>query len=215
MDYSRNIACDNSQGGNSKLYIFPFVQYAESLIDVQDNILVDFPEVTVYDLNATNINFTNEFKEDLYEQTVSFQLKKLSESDKLKGWAEKDVSIIVKDNNNNYRIFGLYTGLIGTYKEESGTNRSDFNGYSFNYSTKEEISAPYLGSLAFFNITDNINLIFRLMTFATYADMIAFGTPTTPIIARVLNDENKVLENTEYRIFPDGTRMWIANTEDN
>jgi len=52
-------------------------------------------------------------------------------------------------------------------------------------------------------------------SYSTYADMIAAGTPLTTTIVRVLIDEDKGLENTEYRLYTNGVRMWIANTIDN
>jgi hypothetical protein len=53
------------------------------------------------------------------------------------------------------------------------------------------------------------------VTYSTYALMIEASTPTMVTMARVLVDENKGIENSEYRIYTDGTRMWIANTIDN
>lgn len=155
MDYSRKKQCSNSQGGNSKVYIFPFIEYLDSQIIVTNNVLTSFPYNIIYDLNANNINFESEGNdnEDInYNEKVSFSLNKLSENDNFKQFLKQDYRIIIKDNNNKIRLFGLKNGLKGGYKEESGTNRTDFNGYSFSFETKEENSAPYLTDLSLFNI---------------------------------------------------------------
>lgn len=164
MDYSRNIQCDNSQGGNSKIYLFPFIDYLDSQIIVENNILVEFPYAIIYDLNAVNINFNIDVKQDKdieYSEKISFQLKKLSEVDKFKEYVSRDYRAIIHTNNNQFRLLGLKTGLIGSYKEEQGTNRSEFSGYSFSFETKEENTAPYLNDLSLFNVMPIEGLLFN------------------------------------------------------
>jgi len=152
MDYSRKIQCDNSQGGASKIYVMPFINYLDSQITVVNNILTVFPYNIIYDMNAANINYTVDANDDLYDEKISFQIKKLLENDNFNDFIKQDYRVIIKDNNNKIRLFGLKNGMIGSYKEEIGTNRNEFNGYSFNFQNKEEQSAPYLSDLSLFNI---------------------------------------------------------------
>ena len=49
----------------------------------------------------------------------------------------------------------------------------------------------------------------------TYALMLSITVYSKLIIVKVLNDENKGIENTIYHIYPDGVRMWIASVQDN
>ena len=49
----------------------------------------------------------------------------------------------------------------------------------------------------------------------TYALMLSITVSSKLIIVKVLNDENKGIENTIYHIYPDGVRMWIASVQDN
>ena len=161
MDYSRSKQCSNSQGGVNKLYILPYVDYLESEITVVNNMLVSFPFSTIYDLNAININYNLDGKEDkdiYYDEKVSFQIKKLLETDNFREFIQQDYRIIIKDNNGKFRLLGLRNGLKGEYKEDVGTNRNEFNGYSFNFSGKEEFSAPYLTDLSGFDINGLIVL---------------------------------------------------------
>lgn len=164
MDYSRSRQCSNSQGGVSKLYIMPFIDYLESEINVVNNILVSFPESIIYDLNAVNINYNLDGKEDkdiYYDEKVSFQIKKLLETDNFREFIQQDYRIIIKDNNGKFRLLGLRNGLKGEYKEDVGTNRNEFNGYSFNFSGKEEFSAPYLNDLDLFNVMNIEGLLLQ------------------------------------------------------
>ncbi len=161
MDYSREVVCNNSQGGVEKVYLFPYVDYFDSDIIVENNILTYFPASVIYDMNAININYTIPSSEDsdiTYTETVTFQIKKLLETDDFIKFINKDFRIIVKDNNGKLRVFGLKTGMVGNYTQDVGTNRVDFNGYSFTFTTKEEQSAPYLSNMDMFFV-DNLPFI--------------------------------------------------------
>lgn len=152
MDYSRKIQDDNSQGGASKVYLMSFKSYLQSEITVSNNILTVFPYNIIYDMNAVNITYDIEAKEDVYNEKVSFQVKKLSKNDNFDNFIKQDYRIIVKDNLGKIRLFGLQNGMIGGFKEEIGTSKSDFYGYSFSFENKEERSAPYLNNLELFNV---------------------------------------------------------------
>jgi hypothetical protein len=156
MDYSRDRRNSVLQGGAKDLYIMPYVDYLDSEITVENNILTVFPKSTIYRVVAENINISIDAKQDKdieYSEKISFQLKKLSEKDKFKEYLKQDYRIIIKDNNGKIRLFGLQNGLICSYKEESGTNRNEFSGYSFNFEGKEENSAPYLNDLSLFVVS--------------------------------------------------------------
>ena len=171
MDYSRDKKCDDSQGGSSELYVFPFVKYSRSQVEVVDNVLIEFPYSDIYRVYCSNISFDEECKEDsdvYYEQKVSYELNKVLPSDKMKDLASIDFRIIIKDNNNRYRLLGLYTGLSGTFTKSTGTNRADFNGFSFSFSTKEENTAPFLNSLDLFEKNLKITVDTSLDNFDTF-----------------------------------------------
>lgn len=161
MDYSRKIQCNNSNGGASKIYVMPYVDYLNNQITVINNILTVFPYNIIYDLNAVNINYNIDSNDDIYNEKVSFQLKKLKETDNFESFLKRDYRIIIKDNNGKIRLLGLRTGMAGGFKQEIGTNRTDFNGYSFNFETKEEYSAPFLNDLNLFNIMPVDGLILQ------------------------------------------------------
>ena len=176
MDYSRDKKCDDSQGGSDELYVFPFVKYSRSEITVRDNFLISFPYNDVYKLDADNISFDEDCKEDkdvYYEQKLSFQLKKILAKDNYKDFSSKDFRAIIKDNNSNYRLLGLFTGLSGSFSKLTGANRADFNGFNVSFETKEEDTAPFLNGMFLFEK----NLTFTVDTSLGALD--TFTIPTT------------------------------------
>jgi hypothetical protein len=50
---------------------------------------------------------------------------------------------------------------------------------------------------------------------STYAAMIALGAVTVLTEVYVTTDENKGQTNTVYKLWPNGTRMWVACVKDN
>tara|TARA_R110000850_G_scaffold226375_1_gene351627 strand:+ start:117 stop:776 length:660 start_codon:yes stop_codon:yes gene_type:complete len=206
-------------GGNSELYIFKYVDYMRSQIKVTNNILVTFPTTVVYNLNSSGITFNENVDEEdggvVFSQSGSYELKKILALDSYKEFVANDWRVIIKDNNGNYRLIGLETGLKIKYTKENGANLSDFNGFKFSFETKEENTAPFLYNLNSFNIINTSPENHLYMTYNTYADMISAGSTDCVLNIRILNDENKGLENTTYLFYPDGVRLWVASTSDN
>lgn len=62
-------------------------------------------------------------------------------------------------------------------------------------------------------LTENLTLEFK--TVATYALMIAEGTPTVATLYEVIADEDKSYTRTTYLWKPSGRREWLASTPDN
>tara|TARA_R110000772_G_C13310212_1_gene439966 strand:- start:12187 stop:12696 length:510 start_codon:yes stop_codon:yes gene_type:complete len=157
-DYSRSRECTNSLGGNSVLYIFPFVNYSRSQISVVDNVLTLFPDSYIYDTNPSNISFKEDVDEEgggvSFTQSGGFRMPKILRTDDFKSLVSQDFRAIVRDNNGNYRLIGLYTGLKIKYIKDTGVNKPDFNGFDFTYETREENTAPFLDNLNFFSFKD-------------------------------------------------------------
>ena len=64
-------------------------------------------------------------------------------------------------------------------------------------------------------LKQNYTMFLNSITIPTYSAMLALPTVNYTINVKVLNDENKGIENTIYHIYPDGVRMWIASVQDN
>lgn len=156
MDYSRPRKCTDSVGGNSELYIFPFVKYNRSEITVVNNMLTVFPYNIIYNLKSVSNSFSEPVDEEeggvSFNQSVGFQVNKILSTDNFKNTVSQDYRIIIKDNNGNYRLVGLFTGVKGKYTKDTGLNKNENNGYKFTFDTKEENTAPFLNDLSLFNI---------------------------------------------------------------
>lgn len=62
---------------------------------------------------------------------------------------------------------------------------------------------------------ENLNLAtINFLEIETYAEFLLIQNQSILVICKVLNDENKGISNTIYQLWPDGTRLWIAATED-
>ena len=157
MSIERDEQCADNHGGIEGLYIFEYVKYSRSQIEVTNNILVNFPFSVIYNLNALNVSFSESVDEEdggvAYSQSGGFDLSKILNTDNYKIFAEKDWRIIIKDNNGYYRLLGLHTGLKIKFTKEQGTGLGDFNGFKFTFETKEENTAPFLNDLSGF-LTD-------------------------------------------------------------
>lgn len=214
MVTNRAEQCNDNHGGISNIYLFEYMYIPLSQFRVTNNILELFPQAVIHEIKSKNISFTESIDiEDggvVYSQTGGFDISKVLPTDNFKDLASKDWRIIVKDNNGFYRLIGLHTGVKLKFTKELGVNLSDFNGFKFSFETKEENTAPFITNLDGFIIEN-----YRYMTYNTYAEMIAGGMPITTQEIRVLNDENKGIENTTYIWYPDGERLWVASTSDN
>ena len=161
MAINRDEQCVDNHGGIDELYIFEYVKYSRSQINVTNNILDLFPFTVIYDLNALNLSFTESVDEEdggvVYSQSGGFDLAKVLPTDNYKQFAEKDWRIIIKDNNGYYRLLGLHTGLIIKFTKEIGTGLGDFSGFKFTFETKEENTAPFLNDLSGFLIEEGVN----------------------------------------------------------
>jgi hypothetical protein len=87
------------------------------------------------------------------------------------------------------------------------------------------IASPSTG-LEVFNTTTNQSYFYngtiwvptgtiQFATTSTYAAMVALGTPSTPTLIKVANDENKSATRTMYVWFPDGNRQYLLQINDN
>lgn len=97
--------------------------------------------------------------------------------------------------------YGYITSL------SKNANIDEFISFS---STIEGYGKPTNTTEQLFNQENMIHI-----TFNTYAEMLAYGTPTCVLKIRIINDENKGIENSTYIWYSDNTRLWVASTSDN
>lgn len=109
--------------------------------------------------------------------------------------------------------------LLSIYTEKANYNNPIFTG---NVSLPEtttigNITSGQLGYLS--GVTSDIQQQLgnksNYVTVSAYSEVLLINSIDSLLIVKVLNDENKGIENTIYHIYPDGVRMWIASVQDN
>ena len=158
MAINRNKQCLNNYSGISAIYAFKYVKYKRSDMNVSSNILTKFPYSVVYDLNAINISFKEDIEHSeggtVFSQSLSFDLLSVLETDDYSEFCNNDWRFIIKTNNNKYKLIGYKTGMIGKYSKDEGNGLNSFSGFKFNFSTKEQQTAPFLVDLTGFYIDE-------------------------------------------------------------
>jgi len=140
--------CKTLQGGISKIYIFPFVEYSRTQINFVGQSIIDFPSRTVFEIDATGMSYSETSSVDKgnieWSQTVSFKVPETTSSSEIYKLLNKDYFVITLDNIGNYRIIGLWNGAESSIQDGSGSSKSEMNGYSVTIKAKEDNQAYYI-----------------------------------------------------------------------
>lgn len=159
----RSRQCKDNVGGISKCYLFPFVNYSYSQIEVNGNILTSFPETDIYPFefdNQPNLTLSQNENEGgkYFDERIELGFTKPNSYNEFQKLLKKDYRMITKDRLGNYRLLGAYNGLIGdNLTLSTGGAHSDFSGYTITFEGQEEQEALYIEGLedAGFNIIEN------------------------------------------------------------
>ena len=149
----RSKPCKDSLAGFDIVYLFPFVKYSRSQIVIDGHTLTTFPATTIYKYYIVNPSFTETQNENgggkFYDQNLSYDLAKFDIIDNLElvKLIKKDYRAIVLDRNGNYRILGLWNGLITELTKVTGSGKADFNGYKISMEGQESLSAFFIDDL--------------------------------------------------------------------
>lgn len=148
-----NRKCKQSLGGVSEVYLFPYVSYSRSQIITDGNILLTFPNTTIYKFYSNGNPNANETQETdsggkFFNQNLALELQGSNDNNNLSKLINKDYRLIFRDRNGLYRIFGLYNGLEANgINYGTGNNKSDFNGYKIAFDGKEEKQSFFITNL--------------------------------------------------------------------
>jgi len=163
-----NRKCKDNLGGVSEIYLFPYVQYSRSQIVTSGNTLVTFPSTNIYKFYSNGSPNANESQQEesggkFFNQSISLELQGANESENISKLLRKDYRLIFKDRNGLYRIFGLYVGLEAEQLNyNTGSSKSDFNGFKIDFSGKEEKQSSFINNLeeaGFFNADFNYRIL--------------------------------------------------------
>ena len=170
---NRGRQCPNKLGGLDLIYIFPFVKYAKSLIVRDGLVLTSYPNTFVYSFAIVGGEYSEsssvEDGGDLVEQSLTATMTNLNEDNEWQKLVKKDHCVIAKDRNGKYRLMGAYSGVETEYKATTGSGHADFNGWTFNFKSREQQQALYFEDLngvglidsGFTPIGETIDFIFQ------------------------------------------------------
>lgn len=152
--------CKDNIGGVKNIYVFKYVDYLQSQIVLDGQLLTSFPGSVVYKYEVKNGTFDQEINNDengtSYSQSLSFTLFKqdVLTTNELKVLTDIDFRCVVELYDGTFRIAGLYNACkIESLTLVSGGAKTDLNGYNITITALEELEAVYINSLEI--ITDN------------------------------------------------------------
>lgn len=150
--------CLDSLGGLKNIYLFTYVHYRKFQIQVDNNVLVSYPDTTIYkyELRADANTFSTDLDTNSdgisYTQNANFQVIGLKKDRvEINELLNKRIGCIVENRQGQFFIMGLYNGVIvKSVKATSGDGRSSFKGYTITLQAKE-LNAPF-----FINDLENV-----------------------------------------------------------
>lgn len=148
----RGGTCKNGIGGLSKVYLFPYVKYLRSEIILNNNVLITYPDTTIYEFELNNDpSLTQSQSEEngskFFDLSITLELEN-ENPNTFKSILNKDYNIIVKDRNNNFRFLGNRNGLECTSLDfTTGSGKQDFSGVKLEFDGKEEKEAWFINNL--------------------------------------------------------------------
>ena len=148
--------CKSTIGGVKKFYLFPFVKYNRSQIITQGMELVTFPSTGIIEFDVIGSYSQNsEFEggDLFFNQSCTFNMSKVYDIMDVQNLLKVDYRIIFLTNNNEYLIGGTRNGLKGATTNTSGQEKAEFNGFTLDFTGKEEeplLLIKDLGDVGFF-----------------------------------------------------------------
>lgn len=144
--------CKDSLGGLKKVYLFPYVKYSRSQIVLNGNILVTYPNTTIYEFEVeTNPSVSQTQSEEnggkYFSISLSLDLPNTLGYDFQKV-LNKDYNIIIEDRNGKLRFLGNRNGLECTsLNYDTGSSKNSFSGLKLTFEGKEEGEAWFINYL--------------------------------------------------------------------
>lgn len=158
----------NLQGGvePNKIYLFPYVKYSRSQIVLDNQYLDEFPSTTIYSVHSFTVNYSENSEVEggdiAWNQSFTIELPKTDVGSEVFKFVKQDWRVIYVDRLGNIRILGLYNGLEAVVTNETGSDKTGFNGYKVSFTGKEDNQAYFLRNLedVGFTINSNNNYVF-------------------------------------------------------
>jgi hypothetical protein len=154
----REIDCRDSVGGVAEVYIAEFTNISQSAI------IATSGSITTFTMNPTKkfytfqmekgnaqadekINSSQENGSNFTEQTVTFNMKKLTAAKRndIVVLSQARLMVIVKDNNGLFRVYGQTGGMdLGETTGTTGKAFGDLNGWTLTLTGMEPSPANFI-----------------------------------------------------------------------
>jgi len=148
-------------GGIKTVYLFPYVDYAYTLIaGTRGKVLTSFPATDIYEFETVRASMTETGKHEedglSYDQSLTFTLKKQDKvtTNELNIMTNMELSYIVKFNDGRFKIGGLYNGASLSFDGDSGGGKESFNGYNIKIEGLEEWQGAFIDNLSSAGFTE-------------------------------------------------------------
>ncbi len=147
--------CKDSIGGNSKLYLFNYLEDAFTITGGQATAINPaLTEVFEYELEGDGNTLVQNMVSDrqngttINTQTLTVVLKQMdaTTSAEMNIVAKGYPMAVVKDRNGKYHAIGLYDGIDFTVDAVTGGAKTDLNGYTLTGVATTGSLAPILDS---------------------------------------------------------------------
>jgi hypothetical protein len=148
-------ACKDGVGGNSKLYLFNYLEDAFTITAGQATAInPSLLEAFEYELEGDGNIFAENKVSDrntgtsINTQTLTIVLKKMDAATS----AEFNLltagypMAVIKDRNGNYKAIGIDDGIDFTVDATTGGAKADLNGYTLTGTSTTKLLAPTLDS---------------------------------------------------------------------
>ena len=162
----KEIASKDVIGGIKKVFIFPFIEYAYTLIvGVRGQVITSFPATDIYEFAITgglmNETINNDDEGLYYDQSLTFTLKKQDKTTtyELNQLTKYPIRYIVQLNDGRFKIGGLYNGSDFEFDTTSGGAKNELNGYNVTIKSKEEWQSAFIDDLSSSGFTISQNLL--------------------------------------------------------
>ena len=152
INTGRERQCKDSLGGLDKIYLFKHNYYTRSQITLNNNVLITYPDTTIYEFEVNNQpNVNQKQTEDAggksYDINIDIDLAK-EVGYSFQKYLNFDVNIIVKDRLGIYRFLGNRNGLTcSNINYGTGGSKSDFSGLKLSFEGKEQNEAWFINNL--------------------------------------------------------------------
>ena len=143
--------CKDSIGGIKKLYLSSFVDYKPSQIDIDGVFLLQMPLTYIYLYDVYDISFNEDTSKEggavFFNQNITIKVPKTASNKEMYKMIRGKVRAFYVDRNNVIRVAGLFNGLTASYTNETGNEKTSFNGYNITLTGKEENQAFFINDL--------------------------------------------------------------------